>query len=198
MKFYDASRPLYLEADASGVSLRARLLQVKDSMNCRHDKVPGNATLHPIAFTKKNLLGAECCYHNIEYEALGILNGLEKFHHFCFAREVHINTHHKLLGTIRNKEVAILCQQLQCIILCIHQYRTDFIYKPGSDLYITEWLSRNNHTEDKDQEITGMNINANAISTAVYMPVCTLIEDIEAATCEDGHLQKLTFYLIHG
>ena len=50
MTFYDASRPLYMETDISHVGLGARLLQVKDDMNCGHDKVPHNATLHQIAF----------------------------------------------------------------------------------------------------------------------------------------------------
>ena len=45
MKFYDASRPLYMTPDASGVGLGARLLQVRDSMKCGYDKLPDNATL---------------------------------------------------------------------------------------------------------------------------------------------------------
>ena len=49
----------------------------------------------------------------------------------------------------------------------------------------------NKHTEDSDQEITGMNINVNAISTAVNGPVCTPTRDIQAATHEDAHLQKV-------
>ena len=28
--------------------------------------------------------------------------------------------------------------------------------KPGSDLYITDWLSRQNHSENKDREIQVM------------------------------------------
>ena len=55
MKFYDASRLLYLETNASGAGLRAGLLQVRDSMNCGHDKMPDNATLCPTAFASKNL-----------------------------------------------------------------------------------------------------------------------------------------------
>ena len=35
-----------------------------------------------------NLTRAEKRYSNIEREALGILYVLEKFHHYCFAREV--------------------------------------------------------------------------------------------------------------
>ena len=36
MKFYDAAVPLYLEIDASGISLGARQFQVRDYMNCGH------------------------------------------------------------------------------------------------------------------------------------------------------------------
>ena len=76
-------------------------------------------------------------------------------------------------------------------MLCIHQYWVYIIYKPGPDLYIADWLSRNNHTEGKDQEITGININMNAISTTGNNPGCTSIEDMQASTHEDAHLQKL-------
>ena len=45
MKFYDASRPLYLEPDTSSVGLGARILQVRDAMNCGCDEVLDNVTL---------------------------------------------------------------------------------------------------------------------------------------------------------
>ena len=60
------------------------------------------------------------------------------------------------------------------------------------------WLLRNNHAEDRYQEIIGMGINVNAISTAVSMLVCTSIEDIQVATYEDALLQKLQLYIIQG
>ena len=66
MKFYDTSRPLYLETDASGFGLGTRLLQMKDSMNGGHDEVPHNVTLCPIAFAIKSLMSAEQYYRNIE------------------------------------------------------------------------------------------------------------------------------------
>ena len=59
MKFYYASRPLYLETDAPGFSLGVGLLQVREGMNCRCDKVPDNAILHPNAFTNKSLLNGK-------------------------------------------------------------------------------------------------------------------------------------------
>ena len=72
--------------------------------------VPDNTILCPIAFASKSLMGAECRYSNVEREALGILHGLETFHHYCFAREVHIITYHKPLVAILKKDVATLSQ----------------------------------------------------------------------------------------
>ena len=72
------------------------------------------------------------------------------------------------------------------------------IYKPGSILYIMDWLSRNNHAKNKVQGITGMNINVTAISASIKMSVYTSIEDIQVATQENTHLHKLKSYVIQG
>ena len=68
MKFYDSTRLVYLETDASGVGLGARLLQVKDDMDYGHDHLPDNETLCPIAFARKSLSSAAWHYSNIEHE----------------------------------------------------------------------------------------------------------------------------------
>ena len=84
MKFYDNSKLLYLETDASGVGLGAALLQLHDNTVCQKGVAHQNIALRPIAFASKSLTGVEWRYSNIEWEALGILHGLEKFHHYCF------------------------------------------------------------------------------------------------------------------
>ena len=83
--------------------------------------VPDNTVLHPIAFASKSLTCAEHRYSKTEREALGILHGLEKFHHHCFAREVHVITDHKPLVAILKKDMAMLSQCIQHILLKIHQ-----------------------------------------------------------------------------
>ena len=107
MKFYDDTKPLYVETDASRVGLGAAPLQTHEVRTCQKDTVPDNNVLCSIAFASKILTGTEYRYSNIERETLGILHGLEKFHHYCFAREVHIITDHKPL-------VAILKKKWQC------------------------------------------------------------------------------------
>ena len=84
MKFYDNSKPLYLETDASGIGLGAALLQLHDNMVCQKGVAPQNIALHLIVFASKSLIGVEWRYSNIKWEAFGILHGLEKFHHYCF------------------------------------------------------------------------------------------------------------------
>ena len=58
MKFYDDTKPLYLETDASRVGLGVALLQMHEGTT----------------------------YSNIEREALGILHGLKKISSLLFCR----------------------------------------------------------------------------------------------------------------
>ena len=103
MKFYDDTKPLYLETDASRVGLGVALLQMHKGPASQKDIVPDNTILHPTAFASKTLTGAEHRYSNIKREALGILHGLEKFHHYCFSREVLVITNHKPIVAIFKK-----------------------------------------------------------------------------------------------
>ena len=52
-EFVAASRPLYLETDASGVGLGAGLLQVRCGMNCEHGEIADNTILCPVVFNSK-------------------------------------------------------------------------------------------------------------------------------------------------
>ena len=80
-------------------------------MTCHRHEVPDNSILRPIAFASKSLTGEEKRYSNIDREALGILYGLEKFHHYCFAREVSIIKDHIPLVTIFKKDVTTLSSE---------------------------------------------------------------------------------------
>ena len=198
MKFYDGTKPLYLETDASGIGLGAVLLQIRDNMGCQKDTAPDSTILCPITFASKSLTGAEQRYSNIECQALGILHGLEKFQHYCFCREVLVITDHKLLVSIFKKYVATLSQQIQCILLKIHQYRVQIIYKPGPDIFIADWLSRHNHTEGKDQPIKGMEVWVDVIQTATDMPESLSMTELQQVLSQNDHLHKLKNIIIAG
>ena len=59
MKFYDKTKPLYLETDASGIGLGAALLQTRDHTTCPKDSTPDNTILRPLAFASKSLTSGE-------------------------------------------------------------------------------------------------------------------------------------------
>ena len=115
MKFYNETKSLHLETDASGIGLGLVLLQTRDGATCPRDILPDNTILRPFTFARKSLNSMEQGYSNMEREALGILCGLERFHHYCFAREVSIITDYMPLVAIFKKDVATLSQRIQPI-----------------------------------------------------------------------------------
>ena len=87
--------------------------------------------LQPIAFASKRLTSTETHLSNIEREALGILQCIEKFHHYCFTFKVSVITKHKVLVEIFKKYVASPSDRLQRILLQLCQYNVRKLYKPG-------------------------------------------------------------------
>ena len=68
-KFYDDTKPLYLEKDASGIGLRAGLLQTRNGTSCLRDMSPDNNKVRTITYARKSLSSTEKRYSNIEREA---------------------------------------------------------------------------------------------------------------------------------
>ena len=158
-------------------------------MTCPRNTAPDNTILRPIAFASKGLTSAGQRYSSIIREELGILHALERFHYYCLVREVSIITDHKSLVAIFKKDVATMSQRIQCILLRIYQFWVRILYKLGLELFITDWLSRYNHTENKDAEIHGMDIKVDAIQTTTNIPECMSIPQILQAIMQDKNLQ---------
>ena len=89
------------------------------------------------------------------------------------------------------KDVATLSQHIQCILLKLNQYRVQIIYKPGPEIFIVDWLSRNNHVEGKDKPIKDMDVWMDAIQSSIDMPECLSMAEIQQASSQDDHLQQL-------
>ena len=139
---YTETRPLDLEMDVSGVGLVAGVLHVRDGMNYPWDEVPDITTLRLIAFASNSLWSAGKRYSNSKREALGILQGWEKFHLYCLARELSIIMDHKPFVAMLKKGIVTLSQRLQYKLLRICKYRIWITYKPLQDLFIADWLSQ--------------------------------------------------------
>ena len=61
---------------------------------------------------------------------------------------------------------------------------------------MVDWVSHNNHAENRDQEITGIYINIHIISMTVDVLVSTSIKDIRVAMNID--LKMLKTYIVTG
>ena len=141
------------------------------------DETPDNIALHPMAFAyEPHQHRSKVQQHR---EALGILHGLEKFHHCCFNCKVSIIKDHKPLVAVFKKAVATLLQRLQWFLLCINQWRIRILYKPGLWLHTTYWLCSYTHSEGKDEEIAGMSLTIDAVEACTDIPECMIVEEMQ-------------------
>ena len=72
------------------------------------------------------------------------------------------------------------------------------IRTPDSDIFIAERLSGQNHTEDIDKEVSGLELSIDAVHTSTDVPACMSIQEIQGAMQRDVHLQQLKEYIING
>ena len=82
----------------------------------------------------------------------------------------------KLLVVIFNKDDASLSHRPQRIVLRLHQYSIRILLKSGPQLFITDWLSRDNQEGTSQKEIPGMCIIIIAIALCMDIPGCITAE----------------------
>ena len=82
-----------------------------------------------------------------------------------------------------------MSQCIQHILLKIHQYRVQIIYKLGPKIFIADWLSRHNHIEGKDKPIKDMDVCVDAIQSVTDMPAYVSMAEIQQASAQDNHIQ---------
>ena len=87
LAYYDCTKPLVLQTDASEYGLSTALIQ--------------NNRL--IAFASKTCIDVETRYVNIERECLSVCFGLEKFHAYAYGRHIIVQNDHKPLEMIQRK-----------------------------------------------------------------------------------------------
>ena len=90
LTFYDATKPLILENDASKYGLGSIL---------RQDG-------RPLGYASCILTGMEQRYGQIEKEILAVTFGLEKFHHYTYGRHLQVITDHKPRVSIIDKPLS--------------------------------------------------------------------------------------------
>ena len=133
LPYYDKKKDLVLQVDASQRGLGAALIQNKG----------------PIAFASKSLTETESRYSNIEREMLGIVWGLEKFHHYVFGRSVKVQTDHKPLVSITRKNLVNATPRLARMLIRTQPYDIKVEYIPGKQIQLADALSRITPLDEK-------------------------------------------------
>ena len=166
MSYYDKTKSLFIEEDASGAGLGAVLLQgyISHQESESVSQVEGKYLkfrdrLRPLGFASKSLSDAETRYSNIERELLAIVWSIEHFNHYTFANKIHIISDHKPLHPLFSGKSLISCiPRTARLLLKIVDRDIKFYYQNGPTVYISDAVSRlSNHTTEKgnSQEVKG-------------------------------------------
>jgi transposase InsO family protein len=128
---YDPEAATKISADASSYGIGAVLLQTK------------NDSWQPVAYASRTMTETECCYAQIEKEALAIVWACEKFSTYVIGKEICLETDHKplvpLLGT---KDLDNLPPRILRFRLRLARFSYSIGYVPGKNLYTANTLSR--------------------------------------------------------
>lgn len=190
LTYYDGNKQLTLSVDASQSSMGAVIL---------HDK-------HPIAYASKSMNEAQKRYSQIEKELLAIVYGCTKFHRYIYGQSVNVETDHKPLVAIFNKNLSDIPQRLQRMMLKLQQYDLSVRHVPGKHMYIADTLSRakfkeiNGHDET-DEALSSLNddlrVHANFLVCSINVSERKLNE-IKSETMKDITLKKLVSLINNG
>ena len=172
LAYYDPDKPVVVQVDASQKGLGAVLLQEGK----------------PVAFASKALTPTQERYAQIEKEALAIVFGCEKFHHYIFGRSVVIESDHKPLEIIATKPLHAVPLRLQRMLIRLQLYNPTIRYKSGREIPVADTLSR--HYIESGQDDTEIEAHIHEINKA--MPITSdKWAELKLATAQDDQLQQL-------
>ena len=78
----------------------------------------------------------------MEKELLAIVFSCNKFHQYIYGKKVTVHSDHKPLEDICKKNINRAPKRLQRMLMCLLHYDVEVIYKKGTEMYISDHLSR--------------------------------------------------------
>ena len=169
LSYYDRSKPITIQTDYSKQGLGAVLLQ--DG--------------RPVHYGSKALVGTERDFAPIEGEILAILYATIKWHHYLYGRRFTIETDHKPLVDIKNKNIALAPPRIRGMLMSTSQYDFELKHRPGTEMVLPDTLSRLSNAENFP--ISGLKISVHSIVEVTDARLKQLVED----TANDVVLQRL-------
>ena len=136
IQYYDVTKPVTIQCDASGKGLGAVLLQDNK----------------PVCYASRSLTDTETRYAPIESEMLAVFFACRKFHQYIYGRSVVVETDHKPLQAISTKPLSQVPLRLQKMILNVRGYDVEIRYIPGCRQVLADTLSRAS-VQDNDGKV---------------------------------------------
>lgn len=177
---FDSSKPLLLQCDASKDGLGICLFQEG----------------HPISYGSRSLTETEQRYAQIEKELLAITFGLERFHQLTYGRLVHVQTDHKPLVNIVNKDLSKVSARLQRLLLKLLKYQIKVEYIPGKNMFMADTLSRA-YLKDTVKDDPELSYIVHSLSKHLPMTPAKK-EKFKVETEKDCDLSKLKQFYFNG
>ena len=177
MGYYDPTKEIILQADASTTGLGAPLLQDQK----------------PIAFASKTLTDTESRYANIERELLAVVYGCERFHTYLFGRSFVAESDHKPLESIQMKNLVSAPPRLQRMLLRLQPYDVTIRYRPGKQMHVADALSR--LSSDEAMPIPDLNVQIHEVCPQFSNEY---LQKIQEETLKDPELAALKEVVFKG
>ena len=177
LRYYDPTKELTIQCDASQGGLGAALMQEGQ----------------PLAYASRALTDTERRYAQIEKEMLAIVFSIERFNQYTYGRPVNVQSDHKPLESILKKSLDNAPRRLQGMMMRLQRYDIKVSYLQGSHMYLADTLSRAYPSNDK----TGDSFEH--IHMTKYLPISEQrLHAIRQATEEDDTLQLLRQVVLEG
>lgn len=125
--YYDVTKPVVVQADASSTGLGAAIL------------IDGR----PVEYASRAMTRTEReSYSMIEKEMLAIVFAMQRFDAYVYGKDVIIHSDHRPIQAIVKKPLASAPTRLQRMLVRLQRYRYTVEYLPGSQMLIADTLSR--------------------------------------------------------
>ena len=182
LMYFDTSKPMTLQVDASQVGQGGVLLQEDSQSRTR-----------PVAYASEALTPCETRYAIIEREMLAVAWVCIKFHHYLYGRKFVCQTDHKPLEDIHLKHLDDAPPRLQGLLLKLQPYDITIKYVPDQKVPVADALSR--VSPRGKTEIKGLDVNIHDLTTTLSH---VQVEAIQEATRKDQVLQMLMQQMMQG
>ena len=177
LRYFDTTKEVVLQVDASQVGLGVVLLQ------------DGK----PVAYASKALTAAEMRYANIEREMLVVVFGCLKYHHYLYGRRFVCRSDHQPLEKIHLKNLSDALPRLQRLLLKIQPYDFEIKYIPWKEVALADALSRVNPLDK--MELKGLDFSIHELTPCMTLIQVSMIHEEQK---KDATMQLLIQQLIQG